>query len=67
MIRLVFAIHSINADIEIIKAQLRKTEVLAPFDGLIGLRTISIGAEVHRNGACHHSPGPAIEIGFHAS
>jgi len=42
----VLQIHSINADIEIIKAQLRKTEVLAPFDGLIGLRTISIGAEV---------------------
>jgi membrane fusion protein (multidrug efflux system) len=42
----VLQIHSINADIEILKAQLRKTEVLAPFDGVIGLRTISIGAEV---------------------
>jgi membrane fusion protein (multidrug efflux system) len=42
----VLQIHSINADIEIIKAQLRKTEVLAPFDGMIGLRSISIGAEV---------------------
>jgi membrane fusion protein, multidrug efflux system len=42
----VLQIHSINADIEILKAQLRKTEVLAPFDGLIGLRNISIGAEV---------------------
>jgi membrane fusion protein (multidrug efflux system) len=42
----VLQIHSINADIEILKAQLRKTEVLAPFDGVIGLRNISIGAEV---------------------
>jgi membrane fusion protein, multidrug efflux system len=42
----VLQIHSINADIEIIKAQLRKTVVLAPFDGVIGLRNISIGAEV---------------------
>jgi membrane fusion protein (multidrug efflux system) len=42
----VLQIHSINADIEILRAQLRKTEVLAPFDGVIGLRTISIGAEV---------------------
>jgi membrane fusion protein, multidrug efflux system len=42
----VLQIHSINADIEILNAQLRKTEVLAPFDGMIGLRNISIGAEV---------------------
>ena len=42
----VLQVHSIKADIEIIKAQIRKTEVLAPFDGVIGLRNISIGAEV---------------------
>jgi membrane fusion protein (multidrug efflux system) len=42
----VLQIHSINADIEILKAQVRKTEVLAPFDGVIGLRAISIGAVV---------------------
>ena len=48
----VLQIHSINADIEIIKAQIRKTEVLAPFDGVIGLRNISMGAEV--------SPGMAL-------
>ena len=48
----VLLIHSINADIEIIKAQIRKTLVLAPFDGVIGLRAISMGAEV--------SPGMAL-------
>ena len=42
----VLLVHSIKADIEVIKAQIRKTEVLAPFDGVIGLRNISIGAEV---------------------
>ena len=39
-------VHSINADIEVLKAQIRKTEILAPFDGVIGLKNISIGAQV---------------------
>jgi membrane fusion protein (multidrug efflux system) len=38
--------HSVRADIEVFKALIRKTEVLAPFDGVIGLRNISVGAEV---------------------
>jgi membrane fusion protein, multidrug efflux system len=42
----VLQVHSIKADIEVIKAQIRKTEVHAPFDGVIGLRNISLGAEV---------------------
>ncbi|MGC3979140.1 MAG: hypothetical protein QM751_13475 [Paludibacteraceae bacterium] len=33
-------INSLRADIEITKAQIRKTEVLAPFDGMIGLRIL---------------------------
>lgn len=37
-------INSIKADIDVLKAQIRKTEVLAPFDGVIGLRNISPGA-----------------------
>jgi membrane fusion protein (multidrug efflux system) len=48
----VLQVHSIKADIEVIKAQIRKTEVLAPFDGMIGLRNVSIGAEV--------TPGTAL-------
>jgi membrane fusion protein (multidrug efflux system) len=39
-------VNSINADIEVLKAQIRKTEVRAPFDGIIGLRNISLGAQI---------------------
>ena len=39
-------VNSIKSDIDIIKAQIRKTEVLAPFDGVIGLKNISVGAVV---------------------
>jgi membrane fusion protein (multidrug efflux system) len=39
-------VNSIKADIDIQKALIRKTVVLAPFDGTIGLRNVSIGAEV---------------------
>lgn len=42
----VLQVSSINADIEVLKAQIRKTEVRAPFDGVIGLRSISLGAQV---------------------
>lgn len=41
--------NSIRADIEVIKAQIRKTEVRAPFDGTIGLRNVSVGAQVTPN------------------
>lgn len=37
-------INSLTAEIDVVKAQIRKTEILAPFDGIIGLRTISEGA-----------------------
>ncbi len=37
-------VSSIKSDIEVVKAQIRKTEVFAPFDGVIGLRNISPGA-----------------------
>jgi membrane fusion protein (multidrug efflux system) len=42
----VLQVNSINADIEMLKVQIRKTEVRAPFDGVVGLRSISLGAEV---------------------
>jgi len=42
----VLQVHSIKADIEVLKVQIRKTEVHAPFDGVIGLRNISLGAQV---------------------
>jgi len=42
----VLQVSSINADIEVLKAQIRKTEILAPYDGVVGLRNISLGAQV---------------------
>jgi membrane fusion protein (multidrug efflux system) len=39
-------INSLKADIEVQKVLIRKTEVRAPFDGVIGLRTISLGAQI---------------------
>ena len=42
----VLQVNSYSADIEVIQAQLRKTEILAPFDGVIGLRNVSVGAVV---------------------
>lgn len=35
---------ALNADIEKIKAQIEMTELRAPFDGVIGLRQVSLGA-----------------------
>jgi membrane fusion protein (multidrug efflux system) len=44
----VLEVNSVKADMEVIRAQLRKTEIVAPFDGTIGLRNISIGAVVNQ-------------------
>ncbi|MBS1589979.1 MAG: efflux RND transporter periplasmic adaptor subunit, partial [Bacteroidetes bacterium] len=37
-------ISSLAADIEFQQAQLRKTKIVAPFDGKIGIRQVSVGA-----------------------
>ena len=37
-------LNSLKADIDVEKTLIRKTEVRAPFDGVIGLRSISVGA-----------------------
>jgi membrane fusion protein (multidrug efflux system) len=37
-------LSSIQADIDLIQSQLSKTKIRAPFDGIIGLRSVSIGA-----------------------
>jgi membrane fusion protein (multidrug efflux system) len=39
-------LSSINADIDLLKEQIRKTEIRAPFNGVIGLRNISEGSYV---------------------
>lgn len=37
-------LETLKADIEVVKAQIALTELRAPFDGVIGLRQISVGA-----------------------
>jgi membrane fusion protein (multidrug efflux system) len=39
-------VTSILNDIDLLRAQISKTAVLAPYDGVIGLRNISLGAQV---------------------
>lgn len=39
-------IASIDADIALQEADLRKTRILAPFDGIVGIRNVSVGAVV---------------------
>jgi membrane fusion protein, multidrug efflux system len=39
-------LNSIVADVEFTKAQIEKTELRAPFDGIIGLRTVSVGSYI---------------------
>jgi membrane fusion protein (multidrug efflux system) len=38
------ALATLQADIELVKARIRQTELRAPFDGVIGLRQVSEGA-----------------------
>lgn len=35
---------TLNADIELVKANIAQTELRAPFDGIIGLREVSVGS-----------------------
>jgi membrane fusion protein, multidrug efflux system len=42
-------VNSIRDDIEVLNVQISKTEVLAPFDGTIGLRNVSVGTQVTPN------------------
>jgi len=39
-------LNGLKADIEVEKTLIRKTEIRAPFDGVIGLRAVSVGAIV---------------------
>ncbi len=39
-------IQSIDADVAFAEAQLRKTTIIAPFDGRIGIRNVSVGAVI---------------------
>lgn len=37
-------LNTLEADIELVRSDLSKTEIRAPFDGIIGLKSISVGA-----------------------
>lgn len=37
-------LHTAQADVQLIQAQINKSRIIAPFDGVIGLRTVSEGA-----------------------
>jgi len=39
-------LNVLNAEVAVIEAQLAHTKILAPFDGIIGLRSVSVGAYV---------------------
>lgn len=39
-------LNNIKADIELLQAQISKTEIRAPFDGIVGLKNVSEGAYV---------------------
>jgi membrane fusion protein (multidrug efflux system) len=43
------ALNTINADIELIRTSISKTEIVAPFDGVIGLKSVSVGAFLTTN------------------
>ncbi len=43
----VFQVNSIKDDIDLLNVQIGKTELKAPFDGVIGLKNISAGAQVN--------------------
>jgi membrane fusion protein (multidrug efflux system) len=40
-------LNGVDADIELLKAQINKTEIRAPFNGIVGLRYVSVGAFIN--------------------
>jgi membrane fusion protein (multidrug efflux system) len=39
-------LNAVLADVEFTEAQIAKTEIIAPFDGIIGLRSVSVGSYI---------------------
>jgi len=44
-------VKSITADIDVLNVQIGRTKIKAPFDGTVGLRNVSLGAQVSTNTA----------------
>jgi len=54
----VFQVNSIKDDISLLNVQIGKTELKAPFDGVIGLKNISVGRSGYLfHGGCYHPDG----------
>ena len=39
-------LNSVLADVELTEAQIAKTQIVAPFDGIVGLKSISVGSYI---------------------
>jgi len=39
-------LNAVLADVELTEAQIAKTEIVAPFDGIVGLRSVSVGSYI---------------------
>ncbi|GAB4126356.1 MAG: efflux RND transporter periplasmic adaptor subunit [Raineya sp.] len=57
-------VQSLQADAELIQAQIRKTIVSAPFSGKIGLRQVSLGAYVSPNNVIGTLQNTQIKVDF---
>ena len=57
-------VQTLQADIEFVQAQIRKTIVTAPFSGKIGLRQVSVGAYVSPNSVITTLQNTQIKVDF---
>ena len=66
--QIVTDVQSIKADIDLVKARIKETELRAPFDGIVGLRSLSEGSYTNSNTTIAHiiKPSP-LKIEFSIS
>ena len=57
-------VQSLQADVEFVQAQIRKTVVVAPFSGKLGLRQVSLGAYVSPNNVITTLQNTQIKVDF---
>lgn len=57
-------VQTLQADIEFVQAQIRKTVITAPFSGKVGLRQVSLGAYVSPNSIIASLQNTQIKVDF---
>jgi membrane fusion protein (multidrug efflux system) len=57
-------VQSLQADIEFVQAQIRKTVITAPFSGRLGLRQVSLGAYVSPNNVLTTLQNTNMQVDF---